>query len=156
ALDKTTARPLTRDERDSLLKLNVSAIKSSTPLPGHVTLYEGMPVILRMRNLSTDLGITNGAQGIVRKIWTAVCPSGFTYASCVLVHFPESKVQLSHLPVGHYPIVPSMWKFTMTLGAIPAEQQKLHVTRYQIPIQPAFAVTAHSAQGKTLPQVLVN
>jgi hypothetical protein len=156
ALDKTTARNLTHDERDRLLKLNVSALKTSTPLPGHVTLYEGMPVILRLRNLSTDLGITNGAQGFVRKIWTAVCPSGFTYASCVIVHFPDSKVQLSDLPMGHYPIVPSTWKFTTTLGPVSSPQEKIRITRYQVPIQPAFAVTAHSAQGKTLPHVLIN
>jgi hypothetical protein len=156
ALDKTTSRSLTRDERDNLLKLNMSGLKSANPLPGHVTLYEGMPVILRVRNLSTDLGITNGAQGIVRKIWTDICPSGFTYARCVLVHFPDSKVQLSDLPGGYYPIVPSMWKFTTTLGTGTTEQHKLRITRYQVPIQPAFAVTAHSAQGKTLPRVLVN
>jgi hypothetical protein len=32
----------------------------------------------------------------------------------------------------------------------------MQITRHQLPIQPAFAVTGHSAQGKTLPQVLVN
>ena len=30
-----------------------------------VPLYVGMPVILHVRNLSTDLGITNGSQGIM-------------------------------------------------------------------------------------------
>ena len=30
------------------------------------------------------------------------------------------------------------------------------IVRSQLPIQPAFAVTGHSAQGKTLPKVLVN
>ncbi|KAG2340439.1 hypothetical protein BDR05DRAFT_859325, partial [Suillus weaverae] len=123
---------------------------------GHVTLYEGMPVVLRLHNLSTDLAITNGSQGIVHKIWTAVCPAGLTYATCVVVYFANSKVKLSGLPLGHYPIVPATWSFTTSLGSSPATQQKLRITRYQMPIQPAFAVTAHSVQGKTLPQVIVN
>lgn len=33
---------------------------------------------------------------------------------------------------------------------------KKKVTRHQLPIQPAFAVTGHSAQGKTLPNVLID
>jgi ATP-dependent exoDNAse (exonuclease V) alpha subunit len=35
-------------------------------------------------------------------------------------------------------------------------QQKVRVTRNQIPIQPAFTITGHSLQGKTLPNVIVN
>ncbi|KAG2758046.1 hypothetical protein P692DRAFT_20710749, partial [Suillus brevipes Sb2] len=115
-----------------------------------------MPVILRLRNLSTDLGITNGSQGVVRKIFTATCPAGFTYSSCVLVEFPHSKVNLSDLPKGYFPILPSTWTFTTSIDCAEGKQEKIRVTRYQVPIQPAFAVTGHSAQGKTLPQVLVN
>jgi len=32
----------------------------------------------------------------------------------------------------------------------------IHVNRQQIPIQPAFAVTGQSAEGKTLPNVLAD
>jgi hypothetical protein len=32
----------------------------------------------------------------------------------------------------------------------------MRVNRYQVPIQPAFAVTGHSVEGKTLPNVLVD
>ncbi|KAG2065972.1 hypothetical protein BDR04DRAFT_1121493 [Suillus decipiens] len=34
--------------------------------------------------------------------------------------------------------------------------EKLQITRNQLPIQPAFAVTGHSAQEKTLPKVLIS
>jgi hypothetical protein len=34
--------------------------------------------------------------------------------------------------------------------------KKIRVTRHQLPIQPAFTVTGHSLQGKTLPDVIVN
>ncbi|KAJ8591569.1 hypothetical protein M405DRAFT_706947, partial [Rhizopogon salebrosus TDB-379] len=123
---------------------------------GFVLLFEGMPVILRIRNLSTDLAITNGSQGIVRRIFTNMSPAGLTYASCVLVEFPHSKVHLSDLPKGYFPILPCTWSFTTFIDADDGSQKKLRITRSQLPIQPAFAVTGHSAQGKTLPQVLVN
>ncbi|KAG9310716.1 hypothetical protein JVU11DRAFT_9315 [Chiua virens] len=79
-------------------------------LPSSVALYVGMPVILRLRNLSTDLGITNGSQGI-----------------------------LSDLPPKYFVVTP-----------------KVRIERLQLPIQPAFAVTGHSAQGKTLPKIMVD
>ncbi|KAG2112599.1 uncharacterized protein F5147DRAFT_527641, partial [Suillus discolor] len=144
-------------ERQQLLNLNISALKSTQALPGFVVLAEGMPVILRVRNLSTDLGITNGSQGIVKKIFSTICPAGFTYATCVLVEFPHSRVKLSNLPKTIFPIVPSTWTFTTLIQAEgDRPQRKIRVTCRQLPIQPAFAVTGHSSQGKTLPQVLVN
>jgi hypothetical protein len=91
ALDKLSSRELSHAERKTLLQMNIMSLKVARGLPGYVMLFEGMPVILRLRNLSTDLGITNGSQGVVRKIFTATCPAGFTYASCVLVEFPHSK-----------------------------------------------------------------
>ncbi|KAG1829120.1 hypothetical protein EV424DRAFT_1317342, partial [Suillus variegatus] len=115
-----------------------------------------MPVILRLHNISTDLRITNGSQGVVRYISTAVCPVGLTYAKCVIVEFPGSKVQLSDLPATCFPVVPVSWTFTSLLKDENGLDRKVCITRYQLPIQPAFAVTGHSAQGKTLPTVLVN
>ncbi|KAG2126865.1 uncharacterized protein EDB93DRAFT_1096935, partial [Suillus bovinus] len=115
-----------------------------------------MPVILHLRNISTDLGITNGSQGIIRHIFTTKSSAGFNHAACVLVHFPDSKVHLSKLPQGWYPISPATWTFTTTMNGANGTRERLRITRAQVPIQPAFAVTAHSAQGKTLPCVLVN
>ena len=44
-----------------------SKIKES--LPGFLTLYNGMPIILKNKNISTDLGITNGSQGFIRELY---------------------------------------------------------------------------------------
>ncbi|KAG1734450.1 uncharacterized protein EDB91DRAFT_1009914, partial [Suillus paluster] len=153
AVDKASQELGLKQRRD-LLRLNVGALKSTSPLLGHVSLFEGMPVILRSHNLSTDLGITNGAQGIVRKIFTALCPAGFMYATCMLVEFTHSKVHLTGLPIGYYPIIPSTWTFTTSIVSDDGNTEKIQITRHQLPIQPAFAVTGHSAQGKTLPHVL--
>lgn len=135
--------------------MNTSAYSSQAALPGFITLYNGMPVVLRMRNLSTELGIANGSQGYVRHIETMTCSLGFTYATSVLVEFPTSKVQLPGLPKGYFPIQPVTWTFVANLAS-DNSCQPVKITRHQLPIQPGFAVTGHSAQGKTLPKTLTN
>ena len=115
-----------------------------------------MPVVLRMKNISTDLGITNGSQGIVRQIYTSICPVGLTYCTCAIVEFPDCKISLPGLPKGYFPIVPSKWTFTTLLTMEDGTQVTIQLTRYQLPVQPGFAVTGQSAQGKTLPSVLAN
>ncbi|KAG2041050.1 hypothetical protein BDR03DRAFT_814471, partial [Suillus americanus] len=123
---------------------------------GFIPLYVGMPVILRSQNLSTDLGIANGLQGTVYKLYTIMCPNGFTCCSCALVHFPSSHVNIPGLPKGVYPITPISWSFTTVAPGAAGISSKVHVSWKQLPIRPAFAVTGHSAQGKTLPKVIVN
>ncbi|KAG1779377.1 hypothetical protein EV702DRAFT_966447, partial [Suillus placidus] len=156
ALDKCSHETLDFEDRLQLLKMDFSSVKASRSLPGVIPLYVGMPVIMRVRNISTDLGITNGSQGVIHYISTAVCPVGLMYARCVIVEFPGSKVHLSDLPGSCFPVVPVSWTFTTLLKCRDGSERKLRVTRHQLPIQPAFAVTGHSAQGKTLPRVLVN
>ncbi|KAF8487825.1 hypothetical protein JB92DRAFT_3130409 [Gautieria morchelliformis] len=68
-----------------------------------------------------------------------------------------SPVSLPNLPTGWYFIEPSSWSFTVTDMVLDnQERAKCRVKRLQLPLQPAFAITGHSAQGKTLPKVLVN
>jgi hypothetical protein len=74
---------------------------------------------------------------------------------CVLVEFPHSKVQLTGLPIGMFPILPPTWTFT-TLLDCNRSQKKIRVTQHHIPIQLGYTVTGHSLQGKTLPKVIVN
>ena len=156
AVDKVDSETPSKHVRQQLLHLNLSSSTIKGALPNFIPLYIGMPVILRMRNLSTELGITNGAQGIIRKISTGVCPSGFTYCKGVLVEFPNSKVNIPTLPPQYFPITPISWCFTTLITDIHGIKHKIKVIRQQLPIQPAFAVTGQSAQGKTLPKVLVN
>ncbi|KAG1780876.1 hypothetical protein EV702DRAFT_1042590 [Suillus placidus] len=61
AVDKAS-QELGLKQYSDLLCQNVGALKSMSPLLEHVTLFEGMPVILRSQNLSIDLGIMNGVQ----------------------------------------------------------------------------------------------
>jgi hypothetical protein len=104
-------------------------------LPAYLQLYIGMPVILRYKNISTELGITNGSQGIVRQIETDILPLGLTTCTCAIVEFPESKINLPHLPSCHFPVTPIAWTFTTKL-----QGELIQATRHQLPIQPAFAL----------------
>lgn len=134
----------------------MGAIKSSRALPGCLTLYVGMPVILQMHNISTDLGITNSSQGIIQQIFTTFCLVSLMYLKCVIIEFPDSKVHLSGLPPKWFPVSLISWTFMTLLKDSKGVEQKLCVTHQQMPIQPAFPITGHSAQGKTLPKVLIN
>ena len=146
--------PLSWKEADQILHTNFSSSKNQGALPGFVPLFIGMPVILHTRNISTDLKITNGSQGFVRKIETEITPQGLTYCSCVIVEFPDSPITLKALPKGYFPILPTTWFFITSF--IMESKKKIKMSRHQIPIQPAFAVTGHSAQGKIILKVLAS
>ena len=156
ALDKLTSGVMSKFQHEALLRLNLTSSANKNMLPSSIPLYVGMPVILRLRNICTELGITNGAQGIVHKISTKTCSYGYIYATCVLVEFPGSKIHLTGLPPVFFPIEPISMTFTVLLPDTNGAVQKVQFTRHQLPLQPSFAVTGQSAQGKTLPKVLAN
>lgn len=62
----STATDLTPSVQVDLLNLDMSSSQLTNALPGWLGLYIGMPVVLKGRNINTDLGITNGARGILR------------------------------------------------------------------------------------------
>lgn len=155
AKDVSTAlSPLTFDNYQYLLHLDFSSSKKFQQLlPGFLPLYIGMPIILRMRNLSTDLKITNGSQGVVRYIDLETLENGLCHCKCAIVEFPESSIQLSGLPKGYFPIIPIKFTFTTYLNNT-NDKTKIQIIRHQLPIQPAFAITGHSAEGKSLPKIM--
>ena len=87
---------------------HLEQITTGDGLPPHLDLYIGAPVVLRNRNLSQELRITNGAQGIVRGILREVMSPGScaSSATVALVEFESSPVKFSHLPTGYFPITP--------------------------------------------------
>ena len=119
------------DEWKHLLSLNLADFSSEGALPGLIPLYTGMPVILRNCNVSTELGITNGSQGMVRKIFTKPCTSNYSVAHCVVVEFPDSSVQIPGLPPRHFPLTPATWKFTTATADSTGVKRNVHVSRSQ-------------------------
>jgi len=150
-----TSVPLSSEDYKRLLYLDFSSSKYQRALPGFIPLYPDMPVILRTQNFSTGLKITNGSQGYVRQIFTEILPQGFLHCNCVLVEFPDSPLKLTGLPKGYYPVVPSTFSFTTNIHQNHS-MIMTKITRHQLPIQPAFAVTGHSAQGKSLPKIVAS
>jgi len=69
----------------------------------------------------------------------------------VIVEFPMSKATFKQMPTRYFPITPISWTFATKLNG-----ELICVNRQQVPIQPAFAVTGHSVEGKTLPNVLAD
>ncbi|KAF6741354.1 hypothetical protein DFP72DRAFT_834245 [Ephemerocybe angulata] len=122
-----SARDINRDDnklvssnhRTDLLKMNTSSLTNSGGLPGVLPLYIGMPVILRMRNLSTELGVTNGSQGFLMKVVTEELEDHTLVPKVAIVHFPGSKVKLHGLPDGFFPIEPVSWSFTVQTPSAP-------------------------------------
>ena len=57
----STRIQLSRTEAEQILKIRISSSKDQGALLGFVPLFISMPIILRTRNLSTDLKITNGS-----------------------------------------------------------------------------------------------
>lgn len=56
--------------RTELLFLDTSSFSNEGALPGYLPLFEGMPVILRYKNLCVELCVANGSQGTIHKIET--------------------------------------------------------------------------------------
>jgi len=74
-----------------------------------------------------------------------------TYAKSTIVKFPKSKAKFNDLPQHYFPIMPISWTFATKLNG-----ELIKVNRHQVSVQPAFAITGHSAEGKMLPHVLIN
>ncbi len=135
---------------------HLEQISTGDGLPPHLDLYIGAPVVLRNRNLSQELCITNGAQGIVRGILREEMSPGSStsYAMVALVEFESSPVKLSHLPTGYFPITPISSRIQASMhNPITNSSFSFLAMRHQLPIQLAFAITSHGAQGKTLSHV---
>ena len=74
----------------------------------------------------------------------------------VFVKFDDAEWQLPGTPEkGVYPIRP--WNRTWFLDAGRKNKKKvMAVGRYQVPLAPAFAITAHASQGQTLNAAIVD
>ena len=84
---------------------------------------------------------------MVQSVSSQVCVVWNQLPKAVLVEFPGATFQLSGLAPGVYPITPLRRTWFLDAGR---KHPSLAVTRKQLPLLPAFAMTAHQAQGQTL------
>ncbi|KAJ3891206.1 hypothetical protein GG344DRAFT_47858, partial [Lentinula edodes] len=134
--------------------MDTSSGKLRGGLPGILNLYIGMPVIIKHENLNTELGVTNGARGYLRKLELSCDNNGLTYCEYALIEFPDSKIKLSGLPHGHFPVKARSWHFTTYVWNDKHEKIQMSIVRKQLPFEPSFALTGQGAQGHTLLAIL--
>ncbi|KAE8230936.1 hypothetical protein CF326_g4056 [Tilletia indica] len=141
-----TKTPMTMATRTALLGYNG---RGETKVGiGRLPLFVGMPVIYRGPNKSVALGITNGSFGTIVGWQLQEDHLGYTTPVVAIVRFDVNATwKLSGLQPGCLPIFPTSSSFTFALGSSAGMIRR--VSRRQLPLQPGFAMTVHSAQGIT-------
>jgi len=90
------------------------------------------------QNFDVQGGIVNGSCGILKKI---------RYRTDIQAD------PLPHLPPNHFVALEDTVDMTFTH---PYSKKKCLIKRTQLPILPAFAMTVHKAQGKTVPKAVID
>ena len=115
----------------------------------------GMPVMVTT-NLDVPGGIVNGSIGTVRSIDFTSLANGDRVLNHCIVHIPTARTDpMPHLNPFEFPIMPSAVpvRFSSKHGK---SSQTLSFSRFQVPLIPAFAMTAHKSQGQTIDKAIVD
>jgi hypothetical protein len=120
---------------------------------GRIPLVLGMPVML-CQNFDVEAGVVNGCTGTLTNIRYRVDAEGNRHAlSCVVKTTDTTGEALPHLPDKHVAVLED----TVDMSFVhPHSNKKCTIKRSQVPIVPAFAMTAHKAQGQTLSTAIVD
>ena len=119
-------------------------------LCGMLPLAVGMKVALT-EHLDRPKNLLKGSIG---RIHSWVWQDNDRLPSAVYVHFPNAEWKLDGVEMaGVYPILPKQKDWYLDARR---DYPVLKIKRRQIPLTPAYAMTAHASQGKTLPAVLLD
>jgi hypothetical protein len=153
-------------------------------LPGLLPFVPNMPVLLT-DNIACELGLSNGTQGIFRElvyddqedsvsltVKSAVFPSNTVYIrkplyALVEINASQLETSLDGLRPKLIPIPLIKKQFTVPIKQLFGQlfertqgrekvTQVIQVTRTQLPIVPAFAITTYKAQGLTMNKIVVD
>ena len=138
--------------------------RESGDLYGLLPLIHGMPVALTDHiDRSPDKQLLKGKIGFLHS-WVLDEKESSQFQDgvrilnklpkVVFVKFPDAEWELPGLGVkGLYPITPKRSKWFLDKGR---KHPVLKISRQQIPLAPAWAITAHAAQGQTLAAAIVD
>ncbi|KAF5366096.1 hypothetical protein D9757_012699 [Collybiopsis confluens] len=116
-------------------------------VPSVLSLCRGLPVIIR-HNFATELSITKGQRGFVHSWHSLRGPRSEVVLDVLFVRLldPPNQVNIPGLPAG---VVPVPKRKTKGYVLLP-DDSKIYVSRVQVDVLPAFAMTAHASQGQGL------
>jgi hypothetical protein len=124
--------------------------KKADDLGGRLPLIPGMPVFL-VKNLATELGLSNGTPGTLVGVKYRVETNQQTtwrYAISVEVDFPSYTNSRPNSPHPHR-VTLEQYPVNMKYQ-LPGQTNEHSAQRKQIPLIPGFAYTAHNSQGRSL------
>ncbi|CAF4205681.1 unnamed protein product [Rotaria sordida] len=151
-------------------------------LPGYLPLAPGMPVLLT-ENVASEIGLSNGTRGIFRRFVYDQSPEDVRYQDknfppntkfitqpkYALVEFPGCKLddKLAELQSKIVPITVSEQTFLFDAkellpenvakaAKINTKTTKLTLKRKARPLIPAYSMTTHKSQDRTLVKIIVD
>jgi hypothetical protein len=107
------------------------------PLPMELTLWEGAFVMLVNRNLSVQQGLINGATAFIQSFVRDPSSNEVTAINLLFLFPQPSRYQLKRIH----------WTYA---------KDGERITRVQFPLQLAYSMTIHKAQGTTLERIYVD
>jgi hypothetical protein len=151
ALDRQNGKVIQHPQlKDHLKTLHTGKTEQRA---GLLPLVIGMPVMISS-NFDVPNGVVNGCIGILKEVRYSTDVCGHRHAHACVVSLPSSNATpLHNLQTGETPILEDTCLMTFTN---PHSRKKCSIRRTQLPIVPAFALTAHKSQGKTLPAAIVD
>lgn len=121
---------------------------------GALPLVLGMPVIIT-ENFDVMGGIVNGSKGILRKVRFRVGDDDKKYLTSCIVELPDLTADpLPNLPPRFVAVLSD--EVEMKSLRHPNSGRSCTLRRRQIPLDAAFAITAHKSQGQTMNRVVVD
>jgi hypothetical protein len=121
---------------------------------GKIPLVIGMPVMIT-QNFDVANGVVNGAIGTLKKIRYVENEIGERHAISCVVHVDSmaEDVTLSGLSSQEAAVLEDKVKMSFVH---PYSHKRCTIDRTQLPIVPAFAMTAHKSQGQTIERVIID
>ena len=121
---------------------------------GVLPLVLGMPVVIT-ENFDVMGGIVNGSKGILRKVRSRVGDDNKRYITSCIVELPQlSADPLPNLPPRFVAVLPN--DVEMNSLRHPNSGRTCTLRRHQVPLDAAFAITAHKSQGQTMNRIVVD
>ena len=121
---------------------------------GRLPLVFGMPIIVN-QNFDIEGGLVNGSLGYLREYRFRTDEDNVRILTSCIVEIPDLTCEsLPHLPPKHVAIISDAVEMRSIVH--PVSGQRCTMKRSQVPLAPGFAMTAHKAQGLTLPHVVID